>query len=183
VRALAEWGAITTRYQAEELLDLMLCPHFDQADWQARPLSRLAVSPTPTYTASNPVELMTAALPSRPNLEPSHNLPPQLTSFIGRHKEVAALKALLAHSQVRLVTLVGVGGCGKTRLSLQVAAELAAGFQDGVWFVELAPLSDPALIAQTIARTLGLPEEAGSSFMATLGAFLRARRLLLVLDN
>jgi non-specific serine/threonine protein kinase len=112
-----------------------------------------------------------------------HNLTPQLSSFIGRQKEIAELKNLLAHNRVRLLTLVGAGGCGKTRLSLQVGAGVLESFQDGVWFVELAPLTDPALIAPTIAGALGLSEQAGQPVLTTLGQYLSSRQLLLVLDN
>ena len=82
----------------------------------------------------------------------------QLTSFIGREKDIAEVKRLLSSS--RLVTLTGSGGAGKTRLSLQVAAEVIDDFAHGVWFVELAALTDPALIPQTVAAVLGLREEA-----------------------
>ena len=85
-----------------------------------------------------------------------NNLPQQATSFIGREKELAELKRLLAKN--RLLTLTGSGGCGKTRLSLQVAADSLESFPDGVWLVELAPLADPALVAQTVASVLGLKE-------------------------
>ena len=110
-----------------------------------------------------------------------HNLPVQLTSFIGREKEMEAIKrSVLDH---RLVTLTGVGGTGKTRLSLQVAADLLDGFRDGVWFVELAPISDPDLIAQTIVSCLGIPEQPGQTMLQVLMEYARARTLLLVLDN
>jgi predicted ATPase/class 3 adenylate cyclase len=110
-----------------------------------------------------------------------HNLPVQLTSFIGRKREMAEVKRLLAES--RLLTLTGSGGCGKTRLALQVAADLLEEFPEGVWLVELAPLADPGLVPQAVASVLGLREEPGRSLTATLTDALRARSLLLVLDN
>jgi predicted ATPase/class 3 adenylate cyclase len=111
----------------------------------------------------------------------AHNLPAPLTSFIGREREIAAVKQLL--STTRLLTLTGAGGCGKTRLALQVAADLVEKFADGVWLVELAALSDPALVPQTVATALGVREEPGRPLIATLTDYLRPRSLLLVLDN
>src|SRR5207248_9385905 len=84
--------------------------------------------------------------------------PVQLTPLIGREKEVAAVQSLLQREHVRLVTLTGPGGTGKTRLGLQVAAELSDLFADGVYFVDLAPISDPDLVVPTIAQTLGIRE-------------------------
>jgi len=110
-----------------------------------------------------------------------NNLPRQLTSFIGREREIAEVEDRLGKSG--LLTLTGSGGCGKTRLSLQVAADLLEQYQDGVWLVELAPLSDPGLVAKEVAFTLGLAEQAGKSLLQTLADYLRPKRLLLVLDN
>ncbi len=109
------------------------------------------------------------------------NLPNPLTSFIGREKEIRELKELLATT--RLITLSGAGGCGKTRLALQVSADLTNAFSDGAWFVELAPLADPALVVQTIAATFGLQEGAGRSLETALKDYLREKNLLLILDN
>jgi predicted ATPase/transcriptional regulator with XRE-family HTH domain len=119
--------------------------------------------------------------PPRTLPAPSSNLPVQLTSFIGREREQAAVSALLG--QVPLVTLLGAGGCGKTRLALQVAADRLEDYPDGVWLVELAALADPTLVPQALATVLGLREELVQPLLATLSAHLRARRLLLVLDN
>ena len=110
-----------------------------------------------------------------------NNLPQQATSFIGREKEFADLKRLLART--RLLTLTGSGGCGKTRLSLQVAADSLERFPDGAWLVELAPLADPGLLPQTVATVLGLKEEPGKAIGQTLGHYLKDKRLLLLLDN
>jgi predicted ATPase/class 3 adenylate cyclase len=110
-----------------------------------------------------------------------NNLPQQATSFIGRDKELEELKRLLART--RLLTLTGSGGCGKTRLSLQVAADSLEQFPDGAWFVELAPLSDPGLVPQTVATVLGLMEEPGKPISQTLTEHLKDKRLLLLLDN
>ncbi|HLV80471.1 MAG TPA: tetratricopeptide repeat protein, partial [Chthonomonadaceae bacterium] len=112
---------------------------------------------------------------------PRSNLPLALSSFIGREHEQAEVRALL--EAARLVTLTGTGGVGKTRLALAVAAELAEGFANGVWLVELAALADPALVSHAVARAVGLREEPGRAVQDTLAASLRPRHLLLVLDN
>ncbi|MBV9647461.1 MAG: AAA family ATPase [Candidatus Eremiobacteraeota bacterium] len=110
-----------------------------------------------------------------------NNLPQQVSSFVGRDDEVAEITALVnAH---RLVTLVGTGGVGKTRTALQVAANLLDGSADGVWLVELAPLSDPLLVAGEIAAVLGVRQRAERPIRQTLLEFLQRRKLLLVLDN
>jgi len=110
-----------------------------------------------------------------------NNLPQQLTSFIGREAVLAHIKELLAQS--RLLTLFGVGGIGKTRLSLQVAAEVLDNFPDGGWLVELATLRDPQLVPQAVASALGVKEAAGRPVLEALLKFLKNRHLLLILDN
>jgi predicted ATPase/class 3 adenylate cyclase/Tfp pilus assembly protein PilF len=112
-----------------------------------------------------------------------HNLPVQLTAFVGREHELEEARRRLAQPDVRLLTLTGPGGTGKTRLALRVADELAADYPDGVWFVALAAVMNPSLVAATIAETLGLRETPGESVVDTLRAYLRPKRLLLVLDN
>ena len=110
-----------------------------------------------------------------------HNLPIQLTSFIGREKEITGIKQAL--EEHHLVTLTGSGGAGKTRLSLQVAADLLDQFPDGVWFVELAPITDPDLIPQTILTAAGMQTQTGKTALETLADFLREKTALLILDN
>ena len=110
-----------------------------------------------------------------------NNLPLQITSFIGREKEMEQIKAML--SKTRLLTLTGTGGCGKTRLSVQVAADLLEQFLDGVWLVELAPIADSSLVPQTVASVLGLKEQVGKPYTLTLTEHLKSKTVLLLLDN
>ncbi|MBA3505009.1 MAG: tetratricopeptide repeat protein, partial [Betaproteobacteria bacterium] len=110
-----------------------------------------------------------------------NNLPQQLTSFIGREHDLSEIKRLLRNT--RLLTLLGVGGLGKTRLSLQVAAEVMDRYPDGVWFVELAGLRDERLVAQAVASVLGVKEEPGRPVVEALVKYVKDRQLLLILDN
>ncbi|HWT50378.1 MAG TPA: LuxR C-terminal-related transcriptional regulator [Mycobacterium sp.] len=116
-----------------------------------------------------------------PNDVLSHNLPAQLTNFVGRQAEINKLRDALASS--RLVTLTGAGGVGKTRLAVQVASELAGQFSDGVWYVDLAPITHPGVVPLTVGRALDLPDQPGRSTMDTLLRFIRDRQMLVVLDN
>jgi predicted ATPase/class 3 adenylate cyclase len=116
------------------------------------------------------------SLASTPN-----NLPEQLTSFIGREQELRRAKELL--SQGRLLTLTGTGGCGKTRLALQIAAQELDSFPDGVWLVELAAISDPSLVVQATSDMFGLRDEPGASVLETLLGHLKSKSLLILLDN
>jgi predicted ATPase/class 3 adenylate cyclase/DNA-binding XRE family transcriptional regulator len=111
------------------------------------------------------------------------NLPAQPTAFLGRESELAQLQVLLRRPDVRLVSLIGPGGTGKTRLALQLAAELLDDFAQGVYFVDLAPVADPHLAMATIATTLGLHESGGRTLADLVGGYLTDRALLLVLDN
>jgi predicted ATPase/class 3 adenylate cyclase len=122
-----------------------------------------------------------APLKSLDNPDLPNNLSQQVTSFIGREKEIEAVKSLLG--KTRLLTLTGSGGCGKTRLGLQVAAEVLDQFPEGAWLVELAPLAIASLVPQTVANSLGVTEEAGKPILQTLTEQLKTRRLLLLLDN
>ncbi|MFO1303256.1 MAG: tetratricopeptide repeat protein [Burkholderiales bacterium] len=110
-----------------------------------------------------------------------NNLPQQVTSFVGRERELARVRDLLAQS--RLVSLVGPGGIGKTRLSLQLAADLLEDFPDGIWFIEFAAIVDPSLVPKVVAQALGLQEDADTPVAQALCAHLASRRTLLVLDN
>jgi len=153
--------------------ELDATPSQDLATLQAQLLAREA---TPTAAAQPP------RLPDAPRRT---NLPRALTSFVGRAREQDEIRQLLA--ETRLLTLTGAGGCGKTRLALQVADMLVESYADGVWLVELAALPpsarDRTLITAALAGSLGVQEQPGESLDKTLAAFLAPRHLLLVLDN
>jgi predicted ATPase/DNA-binding SARP family transcriptional activator len=116
-------------------------------------------------------------------LRARRHLPAPATALVGRRAQLDDLVALLGTPGVRLLTVTGAGGAGKTRLAIQAAAELAASFDDGVYFVELAPLEDAALVPQAVAHALGVVERADEPLAQTLAEHLHGRRLLLVLDN
>src|SRR5262249_22717828 len=111
------------------------------------------------------------------------NLPWPVSSLIGREPDLAALHQMLVADRQRLVTLTGVGGSGKTRLAVQVGVDMLGGFPDGVWFVDLAPVSSEALVPRSITAALGVPEVQDVPILETLIGFLRRKHLLLVLDN
>jgi predicted ATPase/class 3 adenylate cyclase/DNA-binding CsgD family transcriptional regulator len=111
----------------------------------------------------------------------SQHLPVQFTSFVGRGADIAQVRDLVI--QNRLVTLTGAGGVGKTRMAIQVAGQSVNEFADGIWYVDLAPITDPDLVPITTARALGLPDQPGRSTMKTLTRFITERQMLVVLDN
>jgi non-specific serine/threonine protein kinase len=121
-----------------------------------------------------------SASPSPPEA-PRHNLPSQLTSFIGHDDDLEEYAALL--EQTRLLTLTGIGGCGKTRLAVELAKRVLPSFPDGVWYVDLASLMDAGRVALTVATLLGIPEESDRQMVETLCDRLAGKRMLLVLDN
>jgi predicted ATPase/DNA-binding winged helix-turn-helix (wHTH) protein len=121
------------------------------------------------------------AVPTAPPAVHRHNLPQPLTRFIGREQQISELKALLGRS--RLLTLTGSGGCGKTRLAMQLAADLTGAYPDGIWLVEYAALADPALVPQAVAQVFGLKEQPGQLLTQTIAEHLAPRHLLMVLDN
>ena len=128
--------------------------------------------------AASPITML-----ARRERHPTARLSTPLTPLVGRLREIGVVRELLRQPEVRLVTLTGPGGIGKTRLAVHVAAELADDFADGVAFVDLATIADPDFVLPTIAQALGLREAADLSPGAQLAAHLGDRRLLLVLDN
>jgi predicted ATPase/transcriptional regulator with XRE-family HTH domain len=127
--------------------------------------------------------LLTAPPIARPDTSTPTNLPAQVTPLIGRERDVEVVIARLMRDDVRLLTLVGPPGIGKTRLSIQVAAELLQHFSDGVYFVPLAPVTDPDLAAVAVADALEVQDQGGGSAVDGLKNYLKDKRLLLVLDN
>jgi len=138
----------------------------------------VATVPGRGFRFTLPLEAAEAAAPSPAR---NNNLPAQLNTFIGRERELAELKEILAAS--RMVTLTNVGGTGKTRLSLQLAAEVLGDYPDGVWFVELAPLAGEWRVPQAVASALGVKEEAGRPVLEALVKHAQDRRMLVILDN
>jgi predicted ATPase/transcriptional regulator with XRE-family HTH domain len=146
---------------------------------------------TSGLTVTQPLEDASISLSTRDSLEhdqvkrstADYTLPIQPTPLIGREPEIAAVKQLLCREEVRLLTLTGSGGTGKTRLGVQVAHELRNIFADGVFFVSLAPIREPSLVSTAIAQTLGIWEVGGQSLLDSLKTYLRDKQLLLLLDN
>jgi len=137
-------------------------------------------SPEHVYQAVHPE--LRREFPALRSLESTpNNLPQQVTSFVGRERGQTEVRKLLGSS--RLLTLLGMGGLGKTRLSLQVAADVLDEFPDGVWFVELASVHDARLVPQAVASVLGVMEDAGRPVIEAVVKFVRERELLLILDN
>ena len=158
------------------------------ASWSASAV-RPVVAEAPALPLFQPLPLAPAEPADASSARPDrffaagwrHNLPQALTSFVGREPQLAEVGRLL--TSVRLLTLTGTGGVGKTRLAHEVAARLLDVFPGGVWIVDLAALSDPSLVPQTLATVLDVREEPGRSLASSLSSALRAERLLLVLDN
>jgi predicted ATPase/class 3 adenylate cyclase len=172
-------GQVLVSGTAADLLQGAMPPQSSLRDLGAQRLKDLA-RPEQVY------QLVTSDLPqSFPALRSldqlPNNLPPQLTSFVGREDEVAEIKTLL--DQHRFVTLVGTGGAGKTRCAIQVGADLLDGSGDGVWLAELAPISDPALVASVVAKALNVQDEANRPPLDSVLLFLKRKRLLLIFDN
>jgi len=166
LRTLAKWGALQTQAQAVDLLVLLGCAPFAPQEWQSPPLDQLARSSPASQARFE---------------QGGNNLPLQTTSFVGRDEELATLAELLASTP--LLSIVGAGGMGKTRLAIELAVKLLPAHPDGCWLVSLAPLTEGYRVASAVANVLGLREEAGQPTSAALVDYLRSRKLLLVLDN
>lgn len=148
---------------------------------QRRPSQQMAEQLTSILSLPDDQPALLETLAAQERLTPRHHLPIPLTSFVDRVAEIRQLHQLCEHT--RLMTLIGPGGVGKTRLALHLASERLQAFSDGVWLVELASLSDSALVPQAVAQVLGVNKEANRSLEQSLAANLTNRQLLLVLDN
>jgi predicted ATPase len=134
------------------------------------------------FSASTPLPSHSQSLTQASSAASSHNLPAQSTTFIGRREELDQIEQRLTGADVRLLTILGPGGMGKTRLAIEAAARAAPAFPDGVWFVPLSPLQEPERLASAILEALNVPANA-EDLVGSLSHFLRQKRLLLVLDN
>ncbi len=174
ITILAGWHAITTQDEVFHLLEVAeVAPNiFRDDEWQAPPLSTLATRRAQPISSDD----------SR-SAAPQHNLPSPTTRLVGREWAIERLRQRLGRAEVRLVTLVGAGGSGKTRLALQVASELVGTFAQGVWFVALASVSDPDLVPISILQALHVGSTSGLPPLQSLISYLQNKQLLLVLDN
>ena len=180
LRDLAHGGQTVLSGATEPLVVDQLAPDFSLTDLGTHPLRDLP-RPERVVQLCHP-DLRNEFPPLRtPKTLVSHNLPAQLTSFVGRQAEIKGLREALASN--RLVTLTGAGGAGKTRLAVQVAAALAEEYGDGICYVDLAPITHPAVVPVAAARALGLPDQPGRSTIDTLQQHLRGSHMLLMLDN
>ncbi len=175
ITILAQWQAITTQDQALLLLEQaqLQSAIFSDQEWLTPPLSQLTGNALLQQTP-------TAHILTRPL---QHNLPAPLTRLIGRQEEVQQLCQLLGQDDIRLVTLVGPGGCGKTRLALHVARQLVNAFTHGVWFVDLTAERDSTLVPQNIMQVLNITATLAPSALQSLTMYLQNKQMLLVLDN
>ncbi len=177
--ALAQGGDHAEAIQVYRTLRLRLHEAFANAD--PAPEITALYRRLRTETQQRPATPLPERSPAAPTPDFPHNLPRRITAFVGREQERIALESCLCTA--RLVTLTGTGGIGKTRLALEVAEEQGRAFPEGVWLVELAAVTDPALLLPTVAGILGLREEIGKPILQTVQSSLRSKRLLLVLDN
>jgi predicted ATPase len=181
ITSVAHGGQILLSQATRELVEQELPAEVSLRDLGEHRLKDLQ---RPTHLFQAVIADLPADFPPLKTLDNSpNNLPVQPTPLVGRVREVGVVCALMLRDEVRLVTLTGPGGIGKTRLGLQVAAELSESFADGVFFVDLTPLRHPSLVLPTIAQTLGIQEAPGQSLLERLVEGLRQKQLLLLLDN
>jgi predicted ATPase/tetratricopeptide (TPR) repeat protein len=192
IKTLAGWQAITRRDQAVELLELvdLSATIFTREEWQTPPLNGLTLRDMRARPGQedlpDPGKVLTGkttslALKTKP--EPIHNLPASATRLIGRDKLIQQVRQLLGREEVRLVTLLGPGGIGKTRVALSVARAMLGEFEDGVFFVPLASINDPQFVPSAILQMLQLKEAGNLSATAGLKQHLSNKKIFLVLDN
>ncbi|MFN8490783.1 MAG: tetratricopeptide repeat protein [Caldilineaceae bacterium] len=183
VTAIIAWlqqqDALTTLEEANALLNAAgMAPLLERAPAEASLIRKLS---TPASAQQRPVADAPPTPVRLPQTTPRHNLPAPLTPFIGRGEQIAQLAQHLPSH--RLLTLTGAGGVGKTRLSIEVATQVLTNFADGVWFVDLAPLTDPAAIPQRILDLWRVPEQSAATPLTTLTTYLSAKQALIILDN
>lgn len=179
LRAIAHGGQIVISLTTEELVRDTLRDGIGLRDLGSHRLKDLQ-RPEQVFQVLHPE--LPEDFPSLRSLDSMpNNLPQQVTSFIGREKEIADVLGLF--KTTRLLTLTGSGGAGKTRLAMQVAADVLDDYDDGVWLVELAALTDPALVPQAVAQAMGVREEPGRAILATLSDYLKPKQVLVLLDN
>lgn len=173
---------IAQHLQAQPRLPHELRPDLPLA-LEAILIKLLAKNPDERFSSAREVKAALASIPTdgQPLPVPPHNLPAEVTSFIGREKEISEALRLLAG--VRLLTLTGSGGTGKTRLALRIAHQALTDFPDGAWLVDLAPLSEPEFVPQSVAGTLGIRDEPGAPLTRRIIEALHHKTLLLILDN
>src|ERR671933_673872 len=176
--ALAERANLSTRAISDLERGLSRAPRFDTLDLLSRVMG---------LSAEQRSALVAAARPTLPNgdapARPLFLLPVPPTALIGRAQEVAYGLGLLGERGVRLLTVTGPGGAGKTRLALQIAHDLRDHIADGLAWIDLTAIRDPALVPQVVAQTLGLPEDVGHAFLEQVRAFLQEKQFLLLFDN
>ena len=176
--ALAERANLSTRAVSDLERGLSRTPRYDTLDLLARALNLEAAQRSALFAAARP------SLPQEDaKAAPLQVLPYPPTALLGREQEVAQARDLLGERGVRLLTVTGSGGAGKTRLALEIAHNLRDSFADGLAWIDLTSLRDPALVAQTVSHVLGLREQADRSFLEQVRAFLKDKHCLLLLDN
>lgn len=176
ILTLARWRAISTQEEAIRLLELahMGPNYFSPEEWQLPPLNQLQTKRSQTFISN---------IPRASIYFPKNNLPVPNTRLIGRDWAVERLTNLLAQEEVRLLTLVGAGGSGKSLLALHLARSMVGDFSQGVWYVSLERVDDPELVPMSIIQTLNVRLLPDISVMQNLISYLRKKQLLLVLDN
>jgi len=179
IMSAAYGGQVLVSQETKDLVDHQLSPDISLLDLGEHRLKGMSIPEHLFQVCAIGWDAQFPPLAS--SKERPNNLPRQLNPFIGRENDISQVQALLRSHP--MVTLTGSGGVGKTRLSIQVAENLLEQYEDGIWYVELASLTDPDLFSQTVALTLGLREEGGNTYEGLLERYLKSRQALLILDN
>jgi transcriptional regulator with XRE-family HTH domain len=176
--ALAERASLSTRAVSDLERGLSRAPRYDTLDLLTRAMNLEAEPRAALFAAARPALVREDA-----KAAPLPVLPSPPTALLGREQEIAQALGLVRERRVRLLTVTGPGGVGKTRLALEIAHDLRAGFADGLAWIDLTVLRDPSLVPQTVAQALGLREQADRPFSQQVRAFLQDKQCLLLLDN